>query len=66
MELVCWISETCLACPVGLVEGQFVLDVRARWVSMQSTGKEEETRETSKKSRSPENNQKKEIKTINN
>jgi len=66
MELVCWIAEACRTCPVGLVEGQFVVDVRARWVSMQATGKEEEAREANKKSRSPENNQKKEVRTINN
>ena len=65
MGLVCWISETCLACPVGLVEGQFVLDVHARWMSMQGTSKEK-TRNACEKSRCSENHQKKEIRTINN
>ena len=65
MELVCWIVEACWACSAGLVEGQFVLDVHARWMPMQGTSKEK-TRKACEKSRCSENHQKKEIRTINN
>ena len=48
MEMDAWITEACVECSSGLVEGQFILDMHACWMWVQ--GAEEEACKTGKKS----------------